>query len=149
MIVTDVNPLVYAYRSDTQAHVLSRSVLQSARDNADLLVLPDVAASFIRIVTSPRIFRNPDRPREALTFIEALMADGRSMSEGRITRWAIFREILEGEESRASRIPDALLAATCRDLGAAILTADRDFLSFTGLRVNLITPHGLIDHTVA
>lgn len=149
MIVTDVNPLVYAYRSDTQAHVLSRSVLQSARDTGGLLVLPDVAASFIRIVTSPRIVRNPNRPREALNFIETLAADGRFMSEARITRWAIFREILEGEGLRASRIPDALLAATCRDLGAAILTADRDFLTFTGLRVNLITPHGLIDHTVA
>ena len=149
MIVTDVNPLVYAFRSDTEAHLLSKGVLEAARNAGVLIVLPEVAASFIRIVTNPRIVRHPERPHEALRFIEALTAGGRFMREARVTRWAVFTDILEGAQFEASRIPDALLAATCRDLGAAILTADRDFLAFARLRVHLITPRGLIDHTVA
>ena len=149
MIVTDVNPLVYAFRADTQFHELSRTLLDHSRTTGSLVVLPDVAAAFVRIVTDPRLATHPDSPRDALDFIEAVTAEGRFMHEARASRWSIFRDIVSRGDVRAGLVPDAMLAATCQDFGASILTADRDFLHFPGLRVQLITPAGLIDHTVA
>lgn len=148
MIVTDVNPLVYAFRPDTDAHAISRSTLEQARTRRELLVLPEVAAAFLRITTDPRVTTHPDNPRDAFAFIDAVTIDGRLLREARASRWPIFRDMVETGDVRGKLVPDALLAATCRDLGAGILTADRDFLRFQGLRVHMITPRGLIDHTV-
>jgi len=148
VIITDVNPLIYAFRADTQFHELSRSVLDQLRNTGSLVVLPDVAAAFVRIVTDPRLTTHPDSPRDALDFIEAVTVDGRLMHEARASRWPIFRNIVRRGDVRAGLVPDAMLAAICQDFGASILTADRDFLHFPGLRVQLITPAGLVDHTV-
>ncbi len=148
MIVTDVNPLVYAFRPDTQFHELSRSVLAHSRSTGSLVVLPDVAAAFVRIVTNPRLTADPDDPRDAFDFIETVTVNGRFLREARASRWPLFRDIVSGGQVRAGLVPDALLAATCQDFGASILTADRDFLRFPGLRVQLMTAAGLINHTV-
>jgi toxin-antitoxin system PIN domain toxin len=148
VIVTDVNPLVYAFRPDTQFHQLARAALDHSRRAGELIVLPDVAAAFVRIVTDPRITENPDELADALAFVDAVTNDGRFLREAHPSRWTIFHEFVDGSDVRAGLIPDALLAATCQDFGAAILTADRDFLTFSGLRVHLMTRKGLIDHTV-
>ncbi|MDP4803562.1 MAG: hypothetical protein NWR45_01250, partial [Candidatus Nanopelagicales bacterium] len=79
---------------------------------------------------------------------DALTADTRFLREPRISRWRTYRGLNERVDVRGSLVPDALLAATSLDFGAAILTADRDFLRFPGVRVYLMTSIGIIDHTV-
>lgn len=148
MIVADVNALVHAFRPETSFHELARGVLTSCRDQGALIVLTDVAASFIRIVTDQRLSHSPDRPDQALAFIDALTANGRFLREPRVSRWQAFRTFIEQLESSGPLVRDALLAATSADFGAAVLTADRDFLRFPGLRVHLMTSVGIVDHTV-
>ena len=148
MIIADVNALVYAFRSDTTFHALARDALTAYRDRGELIVLSDVAASFLRIVTDRRLSAQPDDPADGFTFIEAVTLGGRLLREPRASRWAVFRDMANRVEAHGPLIPDALLAATCRDFGAAILTADRDFLQFPGLHVQLMTSIGVIDHTV-
>jgi toxin-antitoxin system PIN domain toxin len=148
VIVTDVNPLIYAFRSDSPFHELARGSLSGARQTGALVVLPEVAAAFIRIVTDARVMPQADEPRAAMQFIDAVSADGRFMKEPRIRRWSIFRELIEGGRFVGRLVPDALLVATCVDYGASILTADRDFLNFPGLLVHLMTPAGIVDHVV-
>jgi predicted nucleic acid-binding protein len=77
-----------------------------------------------------------------------LTADGWLLREGRVSRWKVFQELHERIEIRGPLVPDALLAATSIDFGAALLTADRDFLSFPSLRVHLITSVRIVDHTI-
>lgn len=148
MIVADVNALVYAFRPDTTFHALARDALTTYRDRDELIVLSDVAASFLRIVTDRRLSAQPDDPIAGFDFIEALSLGGRLLREPRASRWNVFRDVTNRVDARGSLIPDALLAATCHDFGAAILTADRDFLGFPGLQVQLMTSIGVIDHTV-
>ena len=149
MIITDVNPLIYAFRSDSPFHDLARGVLRQAQEAGALLLLPEVASSFLRIVTDPRLMTQPDEPHAAWGFLDALAAGGRFVTEPRSTRWVLFRDVALRNNVQGKLVPDALLAATCLDFGASILTADRDFLSFSGLHVNLLTSIGIIDHTVA
>ncbi|MDP4803563.1 MAG: hypothetical protein NWR45_01255, partial [Candidatus Nanopelagicales bacterium] len=60
MILTDVNALVYAFRPQTSFHQLARDALTAFRDRGDLIVLTDIATSFIRIVTDKRLTLEPD-----------------------------------------------------------------------------------------
>lgn len=143
-----MNALVYAFRPQTSLHTLARDALAAYRDRAELLVLTDVAASFVRIVTDYRISRDPDTFGEALEFLDALTADGRFLREARMRRWNVFRELGAKVNISGPLVPDALLAATSIDFGAALVTADRDFLGFPGLRVHLMTSAGIIDHAV-
>lgn len=149
MIVADVNALVYAFRPDITFHELARDALTAYRDRGELIVLSDVAASFLRIVTDRRLSAQPDDPADGFDFIEALTLGGRLLRETRASRWSVFRDVTNRVDTRGPLIPDALLAATCHDFDAAILTADRDFLRFSGLHVQLMTSIGIVDHTVA
>ena len=149
MIVADVNTLIYAFRPETAFHALARDALTAYRDRGVLIVLSDVAASFLRIITDKRLSVEPDTPSAGFEFVEALTLDGRLLREPRGSRWHVFRDVTDRVDARGPLIPDALLAATCSDFGAAILTADRDFLRFPGLHVQLMTSIGVIDHTVA
>ena len=148
MIVADVNALVYAFRPETPLHQLARGTMTESRDQGNLIVLPDVAASFIRIVTDKRLSATPDEPQAAFEFIDVLSARGHLLREARVTRWQFLQSLSERGEIRGPLVPDALLAATCLDFGASVLTADRDFLRFPGVRVHLMTSVGIVDHTV-
>ena len=149
MIVADVNALVYAFRVDTRFHELARESLTTFRGRGELVVLTNVASSFIRIVTDSRITTEPDTPQTAMAFVHSLTVDGRFMREPRISRWQEFEHLSSSVDVHGSLVPDALLAATCLDWDAVIMTANRDFLRFPGIRVHLLTSIGIIDHTAA
>jgi len=148
VILPDVNALVYAFRPQTSLHTLARDALTAYRDRGELVVLTDVATSFVRIVTDDRISRDRDTFSAAMEFLDALTADARLLREARISRWNVFRELGARVNISGPLVPDALLAATSLDFGAALMTADRDFLRFPGLRVHLMTSVGIVDHTV-
>lgn len=148
MILADVNALVYAFRPETPLHQLARGALTDCRDKGTLIILPDVAASFLRIVTDKRLSTSPDKPEAAFEFIDALTGNGRLLREASARRWEVFRNLSELVDISGPLAPDALIAATGLDVNASILTADKDFLRFPGLRVQLMTPIGIVDHTV-
>lgn len=148
MILADVNPLIYAFRPSAPFHEMARAALSQARAAGTLIVLPDVAASFVRIVTDGRWQSAPDSPDDALALVDALTAGGRLLRDGRSSRWPVFEDLIRAGDLRGTSVPDGLIAATCLDLDAGLLTADRDFLRFSGLRVHLLTPMGVVDHTV-
>jgi len=148
LILADVNALIYAFRPETSIHELARGALTECRDKGTLIVLPDVAASFLRIVTDKRLSTSPDKIDDALAFIEALTGNGRFLREARASRWMALRHLVELIDVSGALVPDALIAATGLDFDACVLTADRDFVRFPGLRVQLMTPIGIVDHTV-
>lgn len=148
MILADVNALIYAFRPETSLHELARGALTESRDRGSLILLPELATSFVRIVTDKRLNSTPDEPQAAFEFIDVLSARGRLLREARVTRWRSLQSLSERVDMRGPLVPDALLAATSLDFGASVLTADRDFLRFPGVRVHLMTSAGIADHTV-
>ena len=74
----DVNVLVAASRGDHPHHALARTWLEQAATGAAagsaLRLMPMVLASFLCLVTCPKIFRVPTPTGDAPGFVEALLA---------------------------------------------------------------------------
>jgi predicted nucleic acid-binding protein len=69
----DVNVLVAASRSDHPHHGAARDWLEgaigAARAGASLTLMPMVLPSFLRLVTSPKIFQSATPIKDAVAFL--------------------------------------------------------------------------------
>ncbi|MHB1066804.1 MAG: TA system VapC family ribonuclease toxin [Candidatus Nanopelagicales bacterium] len=137
MLCVDVNVLVDAFRHTAPAHRQVRSWLDAATEGPEqVAVLPHVGSAFIRLVTNRRVFREPTPPGEAIEFVDALLSAPRTLSvlPGR-AHWRIFGDLVRDLHLTGDDVPDAFIAAAALDLGAALVTSDRGFRRFPGLRV--------------
>ena len=140
MILWDVNVLVYAFRSDSPLHDPARDVITgSITDGDPFLLYPFVAASFVRLVTNPRIFAEPSDQAEAWRFLDYLeTSPGARHGELDPEAYGIFRHFCLTTASTGNAVPDALLAAAALRHDADLVTADRGFARFPGLSVQLL-----------
>ncbi len=127
----DVNVLIAASRSDHPHHKAAFAVLDQAlaacADGASLKLMPMVVASFLRLVTNPRIFVQPTPVADAIGFVDALaMVPGVEMPP-LSAEWPIFRQLCTEKKLTANDIPDAWLAAAVIHLGDHLITFDTDF----------------------
>lgn len=136
MLFVDVNVLVYAHRPESPRHGEFLDWLESARTGHEPLGLADhVLAGFVRVVTHPRIFVDPSPLDVALEFGQGVRASPRAITVVPGDRaWSIFEELARATEARGNAIPDAFLAALAIEQGATLVTADRGFARFSGLR---------------
>jgi toxin-antitoxin system PIN domain toxin len=94
-----------------------------------------VLAGFLRVVTNPRVFAYPSSLDDALTFADAVLAAPAAVVPALSERLAgMLAEVCRRAGATADRIPDAFLAAIALDLDAELVTADRGFARFQGLR---------------
>jgi uncharacterized protein len=137
MRVADVNILVYAHRRDMAQHERCRHWLDLASTSETPLGISTVIlAGFVRIVTNGRTFRDPTPLATALAFAE----DVRTSPSARIIEpgerhWSIFVDLCRREGATGNLVPDTSLAALAIEHGATLVTADRGFLRFPGLRL--------------
>ena len=127
----DVNVLVAASRSDHPHHKVAYSVLTRAvsagANGATIRLMPMVLASYLRLVTNPRIFPQPTPVNTAVGFIDALITIPGVEIPALGPEWPIFRQLcLEGLLT-ANTIPDAWLAAAVTQLGEHLVTFDAGF----------------------
>lgn len=136
MRCVDVNVLVYAHRPESPEHDAYRAWLEDARQGTEQLGLSDLVASgFLRIVTHPRIFREPTPLDVAIQFIGAVRASPSTISVIPGERhWQIFLDLCRRVGANGNRVPDTFLAALAIEQGATWVTADRGFARFPGLR---------------
>jgi toxin-antitoxin system PIN domain toxin len=136
LVLPDVNVLVYAFRPDAVDHARYREALEDVVAGDTPIALPDaVATGFVRIVTHPRIFARPDSVPDALEFVDALRSQPHCVSLGPGGRhWRIFSRLCLEAGARGNLVPDAYLAALAIESGSEIVTADRGFARFPGLR---------------
>ncbi|MBU0936936.1 MAG: PIN domain-containing protein [Spirochaetes bacterium] len=140
MILWDVNLWVYAFRPDSPLHEPAYNELQTTLVRREpFIFLPNVAASFLRLVTNPRIFRSPSALDEAWHFIDileehpaAFHADVDTMTFG------IFKHLCLLSSASGNEIPDVLLAASAIRHDATFCSADRGFSRFPALRFSLL-----------
>jgi hypothetical protein len=137
MRCVDVNVLVDAHRPEALHHDDVRAWLDGARRGPEpLAVASQVAAGFLRVVTHPRVFRDPTPPTTALEFVGALLASPAVvMIEAGERHWELFTGLCASLHLRGNDIPDAFLAAIALEQGAVWVTSDRGFMRFPGLRV--------------
>lgn len=89
--------------------------------------MPMVVASFLRLVTNPKIFVQPTPIEDAIGFLDALMAVPGIEMPRLSAEWPIFRQLCIEKQLSANDIPDAWLAAAVIQVGEHLVTFDTDF----------------------
>lgn len=135
MLMPDVNVFIYAHRLDVSEHQLHREWLERALRGPEHVGVSElVLASFLRIVTNHRIFKEPTSVEDALAFTHAIRSGRRAIAVvPRERHWTVFTDLCRTVGARANVVPDAYLAALAIDYGATWVTNDRGFARFPGL----------------
>lgn len=136
MRLPDTNILVYAFREDRAEHEASRRWLSRALDGPAPLALTSVALSgFVRVVTHPQVFSPPSSVDAALDFVDALWDSDLAHAVEPGPRYrATFAELCRITRAAGNDVPDAHLAAIAIESGAELISHDRGFVRFPGLR---------------
>jgi toxin-antitoxin system PIN domain toxin len=142
MILWDVNLWVYAFRADSPLHASARAELEGEIvPGESFLFSGTVAASFLRLVTNPRVFVDPSPLEEAWAFVDALESRPRAVRvEVDAMTWGIFKHLSLVSRTTGNDVPDALLASLAMRHGATFVTNDRRFERFAGLACRLLKP---------
>lgn len=136
MILCDVNVLVFAFRVEAADHAQYAAWLRAivASDTA-YGVSELVLSRFLRIVTNPRVVQLSAPIAPALAFAERLREQPNAVSLSPGPRhWGIFERLCRDANATGNLVPDAYLAALAIEHGAELITTDRDFARFEGLR---------------
>lgn len=136
MRLVDVNVLLYAFRDAAPDHTSYRSWLESAVTAEEPLGISDlVLSSFVRIATHPRVFDPPATVDEAFAFASAIRSARNAVTIDPGPRhWTLFEELCRTGDARGNLVTDAYLAALAVESGSELVTTDRDFARFPGLR---------------
>jgi toxin-antitoxin system PIN domain toxin len=136
MQVPDVNVLIFAFDPRSVDHERYRSWLHGLVNGDEAFGIVDsVLSSVIRIVTNPRIFNPPSSLERALGFANQLRAaPNAALVTPGARHWDIFVRLCDEADARGDLVPDAYLAALAIESGNELVSADRDFSRFSGLR---------------
>lgn len=135
MLLPDVNVLLAAFRADHDHHKVARAFLEQARSGSVALGLSDVAlAGVVRLATNARVFVRPDTAEAVLEFLDVLLEPPAQPVRAGTTHWTRFAELCRRLRLRGNLVPDAYLAALALEQGAELITFDRGFARYPGLR---------------
>lgn len=127
----DVNVLVAASRADHPHHAVARvwleKIIGAASSDATLTLMPMVLASFLRLVTSPKIFQLATPIEDAVAYVDALLASPGVRLAALGPEWSTLRQLCLDKQLGGNDLPDAWLAAAVAHLGEHLVSFDRDF----------------------
>ena len=127
----DVNVLVAASRTDHPHHAVARAWLEDAVTasgaGAAFTLMPMVLASFLRLVTSPKIFQLATPIEDAGAFVDALLASPGVQLAPLGPEWLKLRQLCLDKQLGGNDLPDAWLSAAVAHLGEHLVSFDRDF----------------------
>jgi uncharacterized protein len=132
----DVNVLVAAARDDHVHHSQALSWLKAAvtacSSGGTLRLMPMVLASFLRLVTNPKVFKLPTTTERAINYLDALLAiPGVELTSVGV-EWPLFRQLCLDKQLIGNALPDAWLAAAVVQHGEHLATFDNDFRKLLG-----------------
>jgi toxin-antitoxin system PIN domain toxin len=133
----DVNILVHAHREDSDRHSEMKEWLEEALEAPEGVAISELVLSgCLRVITHPKVFRQPTPLPIALQFVEALrdLENVRILAPGD-KHWRLFADLCRKVEARGNLIPDAYHAALAIETGCEWITLDRGFARFPGLKV--------------
>lgn len=135
MTLVDANLLVYAHVSGDQRHERARIWLDEQLAGTARVGLPwPTTLAFIRLVTNPRIYSAPSTITRAWTQVGRwLDAPVAWIPQPTRRHRDHLQEFMAVGGLRANDVPDAHLAALCREHGLRLATTDTGFSRFPGL----------------
>jgi len=137
MILVDANILLYAYDGTSTRHDVARTWLESALGGDEQVGFPLVTLlAFVRISSNATIFARPLKSDEAISLVAAWLSLPRvTMVEPTARHWSILADVAKDGQAHGPQITDAHLAALTMEHGATLVTTDRGFGRFKGIRL--------------
>jgi len=136
VIIPDVNLLVYAYNAADPQHQMAKAWWEDCLNGTRSVGLPwVVSAGFIRLMTHPRVLREPMTVAQAVGHVQSwleqpcllVIEPGKQFSDH-------FLRFLTELGTAGNLTTDAYLAALAMEHQAEVHSCDTDFLRFEGLR---------------
>lgn len=139
MILPDVNTLLYAVNRSSEQHRVALNALRQAfREPSGVAFAWAALLGFVRLSTRRGIFPKPLTVDDALRVVDIWLGHPRALVANPGERHAlILGQLLRSAGAAGNLTTDAHLAALAIEHGATILTFDRDFARFEGVRWTL------------
>lgn len=139
MVIVDANVLIYAVDRQAAHHDASRDWLDGALAGSGGVGLPwIVLLAFTRIVTHPRIMPTPMTIGDALAQVDDwLAAPSALVVEPTPRHLTVLSGLLRETSTGANLVNDAHIAALALEHHASVVSFDRDFARFSGVRHEL------------
>ena len=137
MNVLDTNVVIALFRADHPHHEPAWAWFREALADGEPFTVPDIVwVALTRVATSRRVFADPapfattwdfvDSMRQQPTYL-AFMGTPRTLHE--------YERLATAARATGTLLTDVYIAATARSLGGTVVTFDRDFRKFDGVRV--------------
>ncbi|MBA3300897.1 MAG: type II toxin-antitoxin system VapC family toxin [Thermoleophilaceae bacterium] len=136
MQLVDANVLVYAVDSGSPRHERARGFLDAALAGQEAVGFAwTVALAFLRVTTLPAVFERPLDPADATSILEAWLSAAPAVAvEPTPRHLPLLAGLLRESGTAGNLVNDAHLAALALEHDAEIVTFDRDFGRFGGVR---------------
>lgn len=136
MKIVDLNVLLYVVNKSAPHHQALLNWWQSAVNSDESVGLPWVVLlGFLRIATNPKIFPHPLDSATATSKIQTWLSLANTyLVKEKNEHWEILRTMLVEAGTAGNLTTDAHLATLAISHGAVLVSCDRDFARFRGLR---------------
>ena len=136
MILVDTNILIYGHVGSFTQHQAAKSWLDACLNGTAPVGLPwPSTLAFLRLVTNPRIFEQPETLDEAWRQVnEWLDCPPVWIPQPTERHLEILSALFASQGITANLVPDAHLAALAIEHGLLLCSTDGDFARFPGLR---------------
>jgi hypothetical protein len=140
MKLVDTNVLLCAVNADCREHATARACLEEGLSAAEGLGFAWLALiGFLRLATRRGILAQPLAVDDAMGVVDDwLTAPHAQVLQATPRHWPILRRLLVGAGTAGNLSNDAHLAALAIEHGATLVSFDRDFERFAGLRFELL-----------
>ena len=140
MKLVDANVLLHAANADAREHASARKWIEAAFLGAEPIGFAWIALlAFIRVSTRRGLLARPLRIADAFGVVEDwLRAHNAVVVHPGEDHAAILRSLLEPVGTAGNLTSDAHLAALAIEHGAELVSFDRDFNRFEGLRTVIL-----------
>lgn len=135
-VLLDANLLLWAHHASFEHHAAARTWWAATLTSTPVVGVPwPTTLAFVRLSTHPRVLERPVEPATAWSVVEGWFArpNVRRPVPGDRHAEVLGRLLVDGR-ARGNHVPDAHLAALAMEHGLELLSADRDFARYQGLR---------------
>jgi len=142
VLLVDANVLLYAVNEDAPHHEKARNWLDEALGSDEPVGFAWVVLlAFLRLATNPSLFPHPLTPAQSTDVVEGWLGRPASLVlQPGERHLSLLRGLLAESGTAANLVNDAHLAALALEHGAEIVSFDRDFERFAGVRSRLPEP---------
>jgi hypothetical protein len=136
VILPDVTVLLHAFREDSVDHARYRRWLDGIVNGDEAYGMsPQVLCSVARIATHPKVYAQPSRIENALTFARVLLEQPTcTVVQPGPRHFSIFDDLCRKAATNGNLVQDAWLAALAIESGCEWISTDGDYARFPGLR---------------